>query len=488
MAAFLDNCKFTPTAGGTTDWTYSLAVGGYQSPAAAGAVNGEKYKYFAISADLSQWEIGEGAYNTSTGVLARTTVLYNSSGTGTAAGQSGAGTKISFSAAPSVAVVALKEDLLALDEANSFTATQQNQAQKNLGIPGVLAGYISGLTLSTAGSSATFSVATGVAADSTAADMMALSSSISKTTSAWAVGTGSGALDTGTIAASTWYHAYLIKNISTQTVDVLVSLSATTPTLPSGYTLARRIGSMKTDGSSHWTAFSQFGNYFRWATPVLDVSNVSFPNTYTTQTISVPPGVQVLAHGNLAPGTGGSIIQIRPVGASDTMSNGITTFTANPLGKAGGSISGTSPQVVGSWREVTNTSSQISVGGNGTVASYLTTEGWEDNRGAGVIAGSSVVDSRTIAKAWGKFAGGTTPSLTEGLNVASVSHSATGVYVVTFTAPFADANFTAIPSSSGGGFIAIITAQTTSTVTISTVGSTGSATDATTFYFIAFGT
>lgn len=134
MAAFLDNCKFTPTAGGTTDWTFSAAVTGYQSPAAAGVVNGTKYKYFASSADLTQWEVGEGAYTTSSGVLARTTVLYNSSGTGTATGQSGAGTKISFSAVPTVAVVAIKEDLLALDEANSFTAAQQAQAQSNIGL------------------------------------------------------------------------------------------------------------------------------------------------------------------------------------------------------------------------------------------------------------------------------------------------------------------------------------------------------------------
>jgi len=94
MAAFLDNCKFTPVAGGTTDWTFSAAVTGYQSPSAAGVVNGTKYKYFAASADLTQWEIGEGAYNTSTGILSRTTVLFNSSGTGIAAGQSGAGAKI----------------------------------------------------------------------------------------------------------------------------------------------------------------------------------------------------------------------------------------------------------------------------------------------------------------------------------------------------------------------------------------------------------
>ncbi len=132
MARWLDVCRFTPTLGGTTDWTYSAAVVGYQSPASAGIVNSGTYKYRAESADLSQWELGEGTYNTGTNVLTRTTVLYNSSATGTGTGQSGAGTKINFSTVPQVAVVALKEDLIALDETNSFTATQQAQARANV--------------------------------------------------------------------------------------------------------------------------------------------------------------------------------------------------------------------------------------------------------------------------------------------------------------------------------------------------------------------
>jgi hypothetical protein len=101
-SSLVDVCRFNPTAGGTTDWTYSSAVTGYQSPSAAGVVNGAQYSYRAESSDLSQWEIGQGTYNTGTGVLARTTVLFNSSGTTS---------KINFSAAPQVAIVALSEDL-----------------------------------------------------------------------------------------------------------------------------------------------------------------------------------------------------------------------------------------------------------------------------------------------------------------------------------------------------------------------------------------
>ena len=53
--------------------------------------------------------MGTTTYNSGTGVFARTNVLYNSSGTGSA--QGGAGTKISFSTVPQVAIVALAEDL-----------------------------------------------------------------------------------------------------------------------------------------------------------------------------------------------------------------------------------------------------------------------------------------------------------------------------------------------------------------------------------------
>lgn len=124
MSSIIDGCRFTPTLGGTTDWTFSAAVIGYNSPALAGVVNSSIYTYRAESADLSQWEIGTGAYNTGTGVLARTTVLFNSSGSGTAAGQSGAGTKITFATVPQVAIVAIAEDLVGTTTNNSMSGTQ----------------------------------------------------------------------------------------------------------------------------------------------------------------------------------------------------------------------------------------------------------------------------------------------------------------------------------------------------------------------------
>lgn len=108
MAGQANVCRFYPTASGTTDWTYSGFITGYQSPTNAGAIDGKIYHIRSESADLNQWELSEGAYTAATGVFARTTILYNSSGTGTR--QSGAGTKINFSTLPQVAVVGLAED------------------------------------------------------------------------------------------------------------------------------------------------------------------------------------------------------------------------------------------------------------------------------------------------------------------------------------------------------------------------------------------
>lgn len=60
--------------------------------------------------------------------------------------------------------------------------------------------------------------------------------------------TGANALDTGTIAAATWYHAWIISNGTT--VAGLLSLSATAPTMPTGYTYKYRVGAIRTDGAA----------------------------------------------------------------------------------------------------------------------------------------------------------------------------------------------------------------------------------------------
>jgi hypothetical protein len=61
--------------------------------------------------------------------------------------------------------------------------------------------------------------------------------------------TGVDALDTGAIAASTWYYIWIISDGNN--VRALASLSSTAPTMPSGYTFKARVGSFRTDGTAN---------------------------------------------------------------------------------------------------------------------------------------------------------------------------------------------------------------------------------------------
>jgi hypothetical protein len=124
-------------------------------------------------------------------------------------------------------------------------------------------GNVQGLTLSNdSGTPNTvLDIASGAAVDTTYVDMLILGSAYTKTTGAWAVGTGNGGLDTGAVGAASWYSVWIIKRPDTGVTDILFSLSATAPTMPANYTLKRRIGWFKT-ASSNIVTFQQLGNRF----------------------------------------------------------------------------------------------------------------------------------------------------------------------------------------------------------------------------------
>ncbi|WP_445215456.1 hypothetical protein ACKWRH_23540 [Bradyrhizobium sp. Pa8] len=260
------------------------------------------------------------------------------------------------------------------DVVQALTASQKLQARQNIGA--VLQSYLVGLTLSTPGLSATFSVASGICADSTNSDAMRLAASISKTTNAWAVGTGAGALDTGTIANATWYHAYLIKRPDTGIVDVLISLSASAPTLPANYTLFRRIGAMFTTGSAQWVYFVQNGDEFLWGNQIADVSIVTIAATSLTPTLSVPTGLKVNA-----------LITFRMdavTGNTGGLVSSLDHFDQVPGGAYTSLFVGTTSALAAAgWMNIrTNVNGQIRVRGTGATATYsIMTMGWVDRRG-----------------------------------------------------------------------------------------------------------
>lgn len=62
---------------------------------------------------------------------------------------------------------------------------------------------------------------------------------------------GAGGLDTGAVAALTWYAVFVVLNVQTRQVVALFSLSRDAPTLPQGYRYFRRVGWFRTDSSAN---------------------------------------------------------------------------------------------------------------------------------------------------------------------------------------------------------------------------------------------
>lgn len=76
--------------------------------------------------------------------------------------------------------------------------------------------------------------------------------------------TGANGLDSGTVAVSTFYSVWAIYNPTTATAAGLLSTSATSPALPSGYTYSARLGWVLTDGSANVYRFNQLDREFQF--------------------------------------------------------------------------------------------------------------------------------------------------------------------------------------------------------------------------------
>ena len=241
----------------------------------------------------------------------------------------------------------------------------------------ILPGYLFGCTLSTAGASTTMSISAGRVTDSTGLQSMALTA-IAKTTAAWALGTATGGLDTGATANNTTYHFYVIRRPDTGVVDVIFSLSATSPTLPANYTQFRRIGSRKTNGSAQWRGFIQYGDEVWLTSPVLEINSSAFVAASTLYTIdSIPTGRQL--KGNF------TLFKVQP-------STGMVNFWDPALGILGASVSVTplgksysdsaTGATINTFDTFTDTSARIYGGASaGSQDVKLVCNGWTDTRG-----------------------------------------------------------------------------------------------------------
>jgi hypothetical protein len=253
--------------------------------------------------------------------------------------------------------------------------------------------YLSGLILSNDVSTpnTVLDISIGEAADPTNQYIMKIASAFTKNMNAvFVAGTGNGGLFSGTLSTSTWYHVFIIRKTADGSVDIYADTSVSGANVPSGWSAARRIGSIKTDGSSHIIPFFQDGDSFTWKTPVTDIGSNNPGTSAVSRTLaSVPSGVRVRAFlsASLDNTSAGStqpfVLYLSDLSAVDS-TPAITTFsTISTWAQGVGNHCADAAQC----RIFTDTSqairSRLSVS-EANLTEYITVLGWDDSRGKNI--------------------------------------------------------------------------------------------------------
>ena len=157
-----------------------------------------------------------------------------------------------------------KVELATDAEAITGTDTDRAVTPSNLdaAIYPALWGFISGLEVNNASADAEhdITISPGVARDAGNAVFMEVTAAVTKQIDAnWVAGDGAGGFPSGlTLASSTWYRVFLIRNPTTGVVDAGFDTDATATNLladATGYTQYRRIGWVLTDSSANILGF-----------------------------------------------------------------------------------------------------------------------------------------------------------------------------------------------------------------------------------------
>src|SRR5712671_704908 len=248
--------------------------------------------------------------------------------------------------------------------------------------PTPVSGLLFGCGLS-GGGSTTLTIAACTATSDDQANTMIVGSTFTKTFASFAVGTGNGALDTGSVAANTWYHVFEIVRLDTGVVDYLFSLSATAPTFPANYTKKRRLGSIRTDATPNIIAFNQNGDEFLWLSPPFDLSTTNPGTAAVLQTFTVPTGIKVVAQINWqAISTSGTFLPTIYISSPDQTDIAPASFNVWSIGTNNSSIGSLTINTPVSTR--TNTSAQIRyrfAASSANTSIQAITMGWLDTRG-----------------------------------------------------------------------------------------------------------
>jgi len=190
--------------------------------------------------------------------------------------------------------------------------------------------------------------------------------------------TGANGLDTGSLGASTWYYVFLISD-GTNTRG-LMSLSSTAPTMPESYTYKKRIGAMRTNGSSILVSTIQNGvrtQYRSLSSSAVLMASGSTGNPTSGPTLTavaiggfVPPTAATLFGMASSQNTVGSVV----VGANNAF--GVAGLTTNPPPLTIGQASGAPSQ--GATFSLNLESTNIYWASNSSSAGIMCI-GWQDN-------------------------------------------------------------------------------------------------------------
>lgn len=150
--------------------------------------------------------------------------------------------------------------------------------------------YVNGLQLSWL-TTTTFSVAAGAASNSNDINDITLSAPVTNLISS----VGPNGVDIAAAVGSSFYAVYVIGDSTEyKPTASLISLNATTPSLPFGYDMYRRVGFILTDSAAHVLKFWQYGNGsskdMYYDTPIATPS-ITTATSYSTQSLAagVPP-------------------------------------------------------------------------------------------------------------------------------------------------------------------------------------------------------
>jgi hypothetical protein len=138
--------------------------------------------------------------------------------------------------------------------------------------------------------------------------------------------TGANGLDTGSLANSTWYAVYAIGDSTKYNADAfVVSADFSTPYMPAGYDILRKIGFILTDGSADILIFYVSGKGKErsyWFDAPISVLSGGASATFAEIDLSgaVPPvdALPVLIESTITPNAAGGSAIFRVLGSSAT--------------------------------------------------------------------------------------------------------------------------------------------------------------------------